>query len=497
LSRYDYADRIKFYVDNLKEKFFVPDSSYTVESRLAWLAGYLDGDGTVARNGTNESLQATSIEHNFLYSVQLMLQELGVQSKVCHNDEGGFREMPLNDGSGKSGSFFCKPQKRILISSSSLYKLHLLGFKTNRLEWNVRKPQRCAEQFIKIESVVDEGRYDDTYCFSEPKRHMGMFNGVLTGQCLEVLLPTKPLQYSHDPEGEIALCTLSAFNLGEIEDLDELEGLSKIIVRALDNLLDYQNYLMPAAEKNKKRRTLGVGVINYAFWLAKNGLKYSGEEGNTKTHELFEAIQYYLLSASNELAEEKGQCEYFDETTYAQGLLPIDTYAKEVDKVHSAGLKLDWEMLRGRIARHGLRNSTLTALMPSETSSQVSNATNGIEPPRGLMSVKRSKDGILKQVVPMASEIGDKYELLWDIPSNDGYMQKVAVMQKFVDQTISANTSYDPSKFEGGRVPMKLMLKDMLNAYKLGVKTWYYHNTKDGSGEEVEDDSCASGACKI
>ena len=315
--------------------------------------------------------------------------------------------------------------------------------------------------------------------------------------CLEVLLPTKPLEYSHDPEGEIALCTLSAFNIGEIEDLDELEELSKIIVRALDNLLDYQNDLMPAAEKNKKRRTLGVGVINYAFWLAKNNLKYSDQEGNTKTHELFESIQYYLLSASNELAKEKGQCEYFNETTYAQGLLPIDTYAKEVDKIHSADLKLDWEMLRGRIARHGLRNSTLTALMPSETSSQVSNATNGIEPPRGLMSVKRSKDGILKQVVPMPSEIGDKYELLWDIPSNDGYMQKVAVMQKFVDQTISANTSYDPSKFEGGRVPMKLMLKDMLNAYKLGVKTWYYHNTKDGSGEDVEYDSCASGACKI
>lgn len=313
--------------------------------------------------------------------------------------------------------------------------------------------------------------------------------------CLEIALPTKPLTRIDDQEGEIALCTLSAFNLGEIESLDELEELAEIIVRALDNLLDYQSYPVLAAEKNKKRRTLGVGVINYAFWLAKNGLSYSGSEGNNKTHELFEAIQFYLLKASNNLAKELGACEYFGDTTYAQGILPIDTYAKEVDKVHSAELLLDWEGLRGNIARHGLRNSTLTALMPSETSSQVSNATNGIEPPRGLVSVKSSKDGILKQVVPMVGKID--YELLWSIPSNDGYFEKVGIMQKFVDQSISANTNYDPAKFEGGKVPMKLILKDLLTAYKLGVKTLYYHNTKDGSGAEVEDDSCTGGACKI
>lgn len=313
--------------------------------------------------------------------------------------------------------------------------------------------------------------------------------------CLEVLLPTKPLDRIDDPEGEIALCTLSAFNLGEIDSLDELEELAEIIVRALDSLLDYQSYLVPAAEKNKKRRTLGVGVINYAHWLAKNGFTYSGSEGNNKTHELFEAIQFYLLKASNGLAKELGACEYFNETSYAQGLLPIDTYAKEVDTVHSAELLLDWEGLRGDIARHGLRNSTLTALMPSETSSQVSNATNGIEPPRGLVSVKSSKDGILKQVVPMVGEIN--YELLWTIPSNDGYLEKVGIMQKFVDQSISANTNYDPAKFESGKVPIKLILKDLLKAYKLGVKTLYYHNTNDGSGTEIEDDGCAGGACKI
>lgn len=315
--------------------------------------------------------------------------------------------------------------------------------------------------------------------------------------CLEIALPTKPLKHINDPDGEIALCTLSAFNLGSINSLDELEDLSEIIVRALDALLDYQDYPVLAAEKNKKRRTLGVGVVNYANWLAKNGLKYSDGSGNNKTHELFEAIQYYLLKASNNLAKEQGQCEYFDETTYSKGILPIDTYNKNVDSICSQGLNLDWESLRGDIVRYGLRNSTLTALMPSETSSQVLNATNGIEPPRGYVSVKASKDGILKQVVPDFERIKQDYELLWDIPSNDGYLQLVSIMQKFVDQTISANTNYDPAKFESGKVPMKVILKDILTAYKLGIKTLYYHNTRDGASDQQEDDGCAGGACKI
>lgn len=493
------CDRIRFYVDGLQEKFFVPDSSYTVESRLVWLSGYLDGDGTIARNGTNESVQATSIEHDFLYDIQMMLQELGVHSKVCHNSEEGMRLLPLNDGTGEYGEFLCKSTKRLLISSSSLYKLSLLGFKTNRLKWTARVPQRNAEQFIKIESVVNEGRKSDTYCFTEPKRNMGMFNGVLAGNCLEIALPTKPLKHVFDEEGEIALCTLAAFNLGKLESLDELEDLADLIVRALDSLLDYQSYPVPAAAKNKKRRTLGVGVINFANMLAKHGVKYSDGSANNLTHRTFEAIQFYLLKASMNLAKEDGACEYFNETTYSQGILPIDTYKKEVDNIVSEPLHLDWEWLRGEIISNGLRNSTLSALMPSETSSQVSNATNGIEPPRGLVSTKQSKDGVLKQVVPDIETLKDSYELLWTIPDNTGYLQLVGIMQKFVDQTISANTNYDPRNFPDGKVSMQQVLKDLLTAYKLGVKTLYYHNTRDGSEDQVEmeDDGCAGGACKI
>ncbi len=315
--------------------------------------------------------------------------------------------------------------------------------------------------------------------------------------CLEIALPTKPLTNVDDPNGEVALCTLSAFNLGAMESLDELEELSELIIRALDALLDYQDYPLPAAKRSTmNRRTLGVGVINYAYYLAKNGVKYSDGSANGLTHRTFEAIQYWLLKASVKLSKEKGRCPSFDETTYSKGILPIDTYKEDVDKFCSEELHYDWEELRGEIVEHGLRNSTLTALMPSETSSQISNATNGIEPPRGAVSVKASKDGILKQVVPEIESLKDNYEFLWDHPSNDGYLQLVGIMQKFVDQAISANTNYDPAKFPDGKVPMMQLMKDLTTAYKYGVKTLYYHNTRDGADAGgTQDDDCES--CKI
>ncbi|MCH8491973.1 MAG: ribonucleoside-diphosphate reductase subunit alpha [Idiomarina sp.] len=340
--------------------------------------------------------------------------------------------------------------------------------------------------------------------------------------CLEIALPTKPLQHINDEEGEIALCTLSAFNLGALESLDDLEEWADLAVRALDNLLDYQDYPVPAAmNASMARRTLGIGVINYAYYLAKNGVRYSDGSANGLTHRTFEAIQYYLMKASNELAKEQGACPKFNETTYSEGVLPIDTYKKDLDAVCNEPLHYDWEALRESVRKHGLRNSTLSALMPSETSSQISNATNGIEPPRGHVSVKSSKDGVMKQVVPEYDRLKDQYELLWQIPSNKGYLELVGIMQKFVDQTISANTNYDPNKFEGGRVPMKQLLQDLLYAYKLGVKTMYYHNTRDGASDSQtdmpadlrkkleaktnqavtavieDDDDCAGGACKI
>jgi len=319
----------------------------------------------------------------------------------------------------------------------------------------------------------------------------------MSNLCAEITLPTKPLVKTDDPNGEIALCTLSAFNLGAIDSLGDLQEVAFFAVAALDSLLDYQNYPMEAAERGAKaRRSLGIGVTNFAYYLAKNGFKYSDLEGNKLVHETFEAIQYYLLDASCKLAEAKGACEWFDETKYSLGQLPIDHYRKSLDgqEINAKHpLLLPWEQLRHRIKVHGLRNSTLTAQMPCETSSQITNSTNGIEPPRGAVSIKSSKEGAIKMVVPDYENLKGQYEYLWDMPSNYGYLTKVAIIQKFFDQSISTNTNYDPERFPNGKVPMETLLDDLLTAYQLGIKTLYYHNTRDGAGQ-TEDTSDVTSA---
>ena len=320
--------------------------------------------------------------------------------------------------------------------------------------------------------------------------------------CMEIGLPTKPLNNISDEEGEIALCTLGALNLGMVDKdkLEDIEESMDLIVRALDSVLDYQNYPVKAARNSvDKYRPLGIGVINYAYYLAKNGARYSNASGHKLTHELFEAIQYYALKSSVQLAKEKGKCGAFENTKYSKGILPIDTYKKSIDEFASFDYKLDWESLRKDIVEYGLRNATLTSLMPSESSSQVSNATNGIDLPRGPITVKASKDGILKQVVPEYEKLAYGYEYLWYDSNNMGMLKLVAIMQKFVDQSISTNTRYNPANYPNGKVPMKEMLKELLLAYKYGVKTLYYHHTNDGSDDTQDslDDGCAGGACKI
>ncbi|AXH70974.1 ribonucleotide-diphosphate reductase alpha subunit [Vibrio phage BONAISHI] len=325
----------------------------------------------------------------------------------------------------------------------------------------------------------------------------------MSNLCVEITLPTKPLKFDNDPEGEIALCTLAAFNLGVIT-LEEFPRLAELVVRFLDALLDYQDYPSEAARNSSmKRRTLGVGIINYAYWIAKNGFKYSDGSANNMTHLWIENMQYSLMKASVQLAKEKGACPAFNQTKMAKGILPIDNYKREVDELHTQELTCDWEGLRADIAKYGMRNSTMSAFMPSETSSQIANATNGIEPPNKLMTRKASKDGILSQVVPDVENLRDSYELRWNMPDNIGYIHLVGIMQKFVCQAISANTNYDPAKFPGGKVPMNVMLKELMTCYKYGVKTLYYHNTEDGSNDPVanaiekEDESCGGGGCKI
>jgi ribonucleoside-diphosphate reductase alpha chain len=288
----------------------------------------------------------------------------------------------------------------------------------------------------------------------------------MSNLCQEITLPTKPLNHIDDPDGEIALCILSAINVGILKNLDELEELCELAVRALEEIIDYQRYPIAAAEiSTKARRSLGIGYVGLAHYLAKNKAKYEDSAAWQLVHDLSEAFQYYLLKASNKLAQERGACDYFNRTKYADGILPIDTYKKDVDTIVGNELKYDWESLRSDIKEHGLRHSTLSAQMPSESSSVVSNATNGIEPP--------------KQIVPQYQSLKQHYTLLWDMPSNEGYINVVAVMQKFFDQAISGNWSYNPTQFENNEVPMSVMLKDLITTYKLGWKTSYYQNTYD------------------
>jgi ribonucleoside-diphosphate reductase alpha chain len=307
----------------------------------------------------------------------------------------------------------------------------------------------------------------------------------MSNLCQEITLPTDPIQHI-DGKGEIALCILSAINVGIVKE-EEMEELCDLAVRGLEELIDYQEYPVPAAERSTlARRSLGIGYIGLAHFLAKNKVKYEDPEAWKLVHDLTESFQYNLLKASNELARVKGACDYYDRTKYSQGLLPIDTYKKEVDELVKPVYKQDWDKLRKDIKEHGLRHSTLTAQMPSESSSVVSNATNGVEPPRDHLSVKKSKKGPLKQIVPQYTLLKNFYTLLWDMKDNNGYINVVAVMQKFFDQGISGNWSYNPENYENNEVPVSVMARDLLNTYKYGWKTSYYQNTMDGKTDEVE-----------
>ena len=311
----------------------------------------------------------------------------------------------------------------------------------------------------------------------------------MSNLCQEITLPTKPIQHIDDETGEIALCILSAVNIGKIRDLSDLEVLCDLSVRSLDELIDFQHYPVKAAElATKARRSLGVGYIGLAHYLAKNGVKYEDQRAWELVHDLTEAFQYYLVKSTVELAKEKGACKYSDRTKYGNGILPIDTYKHDVDEIVPNKLKFDWEDLRNQVKEYGVRNSTLSAQMPSESSSVVSNATNGIEPPRGYLSIKKSKKGPLKQIVPGYQHLKNNYTLLWDMTSNKGYINVVAVMQKFFDQAISGNWSYNPEHYPDNEVPVSVMAQDLLTTYKYGWKTSYYQNTYDIKTDEIEEE---------
>lgn len=334
---------------------------------------------------------------------------------------------------------------------------------------------------LKIEYLEEER---EVYDITVEDNHNFYANNILVHNCQEIALPTKPLQKYDDENGRVATCILSAVNLGKINNLNELENLTDLAVRALDELIDHQLYPIKGAELyTKEYRTLGIGYIGLAHYLAKNKVKYDDPNAWKLVHDTTEAFQYYLLKASNGLSKEKGAAPAFNKSKWADGILPIDTYKKDVDGIVPNVLNCDWETLRADIKEHGLRNITLSTQFPAESSAVVSNATNGIEPPRDFLSIKTSKQGPLKMLVPSYNKLKNNYTLLWNMNSMEGYIKIVAVMQKFLDQSISANTSYDPSKFENNKIPMSVFIKDLLTCYKYGIKNLYYHNTNDGNAD--------------
>ena len=320
----------------------------------------------------------------------------------------------------------------------------------------------------------------------------------MSNLCAEITLPTTPIKHiddGADTDSEIALCVLSAINMGNTE-IDELEDICELAVRALDFIVDEQDYPVKAAEKMLKRRSIGIGITNMAYYLAKNEEKYESKGAIELIDTYMEHMQYSCIKASVKLAKEFGECEYFHRTKYSKGILPIDTYHPNVDKISTNVLACDWESLRSDVLEFGMRNSSLTALMPCESSSVVSNSTNGIEPPRDLISIKKSKAGVLKQVVPEIKKYGEYYTTAWEMKDNKGYMNLVAVIQKYVDQSISANHYYNPMKYDGGNLPISVVMNDLMYGYKLGLKTFYYANTYDGKTDEI-DAGCEGGACSV
>lgn len=513
---------------NLKDKFFVPLGDYTISSKLKWLAGLLDSDGTVARNGTNESLQITSVHLEFLRQIQLMLQTLGVSSKINNRSEEGYKMMPLNNGTGECGEFYCQESWRLLVSSSGLFKLAELGLVTHRLKWVKRLPQRNAEQFVTVKEIVDDGRYDDTFCFTEHKRHMGMFNGILTGQCLEIALITNAydsvkdlyvygdlkkaiadnahpsvIQYLKEKneavKGEVAVCSLAGINVGKIKGKvgspewdEEYREAAYVALDMIYTAITESEYPLPHIEYTaKKRMSAGVGIVDLAHLMAKYKLNYDSQEGRDLIHKVAESHYWHLLNASLELSKEFGVCEWVDKTKWKEGWLPIDTYNKHVDEVVTVDLQYDWEELRQRIIENGGHAfSVLAAHMPAESSSIRSGSTNGVYPVRDLDLNKTNDTNAVKYVVPESDKLGKYYQNAYDISVED--MAKVyGIIQKWTDQAISADQWY---KAQGSdKIKSSELMKGWFSWVYYGVKTRYYINTLTAKGLDlnvdlVEDD---------
>lgn len=543
-----YKRQYKHYKD-LKPKFFVPSADYSVESRLEWLAGYLDADGCIYRNGINEAITASSVELEFLKSIQMMLQTLGVVSKIKVAADEGYKILPKNDGTGEVDSFWCQTVYRLLISSGDSQHLLQLGLKLHRLKIERRAPQRESKQFIKIVSVEDQGRTDDTFCFNEPLKHLGMFNGLLTGQCLEITLPTKPYHsvrelyeefssewayitfednsleviidiasarwaLSNVKEGstingkivksiqsknEIALCNIAGVNLHRDFTDEEYLDICYYLLRVVDYVILNSEYTFPNVKYSAAQRmNAGIGLTNFAYELARNGLYYSSKSGKKHAHLIAERHWYMLARASLKISKERGVAPWMFKSKLSEGWSPLDTYCRAVDGITDFEYKYDHEALRKDIIENGgLAHSSLVAHMPCESSSQVLNSVNGLYPIRRGKIVKTDGANVNVSIAPHFEELQWNYEIAWDIDTKH-LVDHYAIFQKWADQSISADFYHDFTK-EGNGLTKKKLYSDFLYKIKMGLKTQYYTNSKTNSESEGNDTSagCGSGGCSL
>jgi ribonucleotide reductase alpha subunit len=480
----------------------IPHSIWSApkDAQIGFLRGLFGADGTVdiSNNCQAITVSLSSCSRQLLEEVQLLLSNFGIKSAVYVGKPAGFSMLPDSNRELKlyaTRQMFC-----LKIGRTNRNKfINDIGFilpRKNKLveDWiekstGIRKGT-YREKFVDyVESITYKG-IEEVFDITVDTSHSFIANGIVVHNCAEILLPTHPLQSVDDTNGRVALCTLSAINLGNIRNLDDLEKIMWNAVSKLDNLLEYQDYMLPAArEATLDYRPLGIGIINLAYYLAKNGFKFSDNGALQLLHDTFEAISFYGIKASMELAKIKGPCREYSKTKYALGILPIDRYNKNVDKLINPAYKLDWEWLRAEISKYGIRNATILANLPAESSSKIMNATNGQEAVRSLITIKGNKSNISKQVVPEVNRLKNRYDLLWDMKNMDGVIHTAAVMQKFVCQSLSTNLSYNPANYENGEIPMSILLGDLLKCNYYGIRTLYYHNTNDQKDVDMVETS--------
>lgn len=487
----DEFDREYAHTNKLKKKFFVPLDGYSVQSKIDWFAGLCDGDGTVTRNGKAQSIQISSVNKNFLMETQLMLQTIGISSKVTFSkNTAGEKYLPANDGTGGLKKYNCQQGYRLLIGQTGIVNLHNLGFKPNRLVITDHVPNRECEHFVRIVDVIDEGRYDDTYCFEEPKRHMGVFNGILTGQCQEIAIPSNPYDsveslYSGKESGEIGLCSLGGVIVPNIESDEQYAEVAYYALKMIDKCIHKSDYIFKSLEKTAKSRlSAGVGIIGLAHLMAKKGKKYDDLDGRNFVHELNETHMYHLIRASLKLSKEYGLAPWMHKTKWPEGWLPIDTYNKKVDELITVGYKRDWEALRKEIIDNGgIRNSVLVAHMPGESSTISMGTTNGLYPIRETYIMKTNDTLTNHWAAPDGTKLVNKYQSAWNINSSD-MIKFYAVVQKWTDQGISADLYV--KLFDDQKVSSTQIIQDYLDMVKYGLKSRYYVNSKTSKGLNLD-----------